>query len=68
MSCLGSSQPRSGACFKNFAASETLPREPWTRPLRNAASSLGSFAFIHVKAMQFWTTIADRRPALAITV
>ena len=42
MSCLGSSRPRIGACVKNFAASEALPRELWTRPLRNVASSLGS--------------------------
>jgi hypothetical protein len=67
-SCLGSSRPRIGPCFENFAVSEALPREPWTRPLRNAASSLGSFASIYVKAAQFWTTIAGRRPAPAITV
>jgi hypothetical protein len=68
MSWLGSSRPRSGPCLKKFAASEDWPCEPWTRPLRNAASSLGSCASIYVKAAQFWTTIAGRRPAPGITV
>jgi hypothetical protein len=69
MSCLGSSRPRIGPCFENFATSEaSASRAEWTRPLRNAASSLGSFASIYVKAAQFWTTIAGRRPAPAITV
>ena len=68
MSCLGSSRTRVGPCFKNFAASEASSRAEWTRPLRNAASSLGSFASIYVKAAQLWTTIAGRRPAPAITV
>ena len=48
----------------HFLATETF----WTRPLRNAASSLGSFASIYVRVAQFWTTIAGRRPASAITV
>ena len=48
----------------HFLATETF----WTRPLRNAASSLGSLASIYVTAAQSWTTIAGRRPASAITV
>ncbi len=67
-SCLGSSRPRIGPCFENFAASEPLPSEPWTRPLKNTASSLGLFASFYVKAAQFRTTTAGRRPAPAITV